>query len=360
MTALDTGPSLLVRATPRLLSAVREVTLLSSVFLLYEVGRHLVRHRAGLAFADAGSVLSLERNLPIPHETWVQGLLLHSHGLTRAANVFYVSVHFPATIAFLVWMWVFRPRAYAWARSVLVSVTLVALMLHVTFPLAPPRMLAGDGFVDTMAVFGPSAYGDGTQSVTNQYAAMPSLHAGWDLLVGISIFGLVASPETVVDSTRYLADVGAPDSVIGPVRDSLANLVESSEGKAGVALVFGTLLGLAFEMPPAVVEPFLRLLDLAGSGETPDARNFIALDDGEPVASGTLVLAAGVAGIYNVGVKPDRQREGHGGAMTSALMAEGRASGAETAILWSSSAGLGCYRGLGFEERCSLQIYERR
>ncbi|MCA1712357.1 MAG: phosphatase PAP2 family protein [Actinobacteria bacterium] len=191
MTAFDTRPSLLVRVTPRLLSAAREITLLTSVFVLYEVGRHLVRHRAGLAFADAGQVLSLERNLPFPSETWLQHLLLHSGGLTRAANVFYVSVHFPATIAFLIWMWLCRPRAYTWARSVLVSVTLVALMLHVTFPLAPPRMLSGEGFIDTMAVYGPSAYGEGTETVTNQYAAMPSLHAAWAIFVGVALVAVL-------------------------------------------------------------------------------------------------------------------------------------------------------------------------
>jgi hypothetical protein len=189
VTTVDARESLLVRVAPRLLSAAREVTLLTSVFVLYELGRHLVRHRAGLAFSDASTVLSLEGNLPIPSEAWVQTLLLHSRGLTRAANVFYVSVHFPATIAFLVWMWLRRPRAYTWARSVLVSVTLVALMLHVTFPLAPPRMLTG--FVDTMAVYGPSAYGEGTETVTNQYAAMPSLHAAWALFVGIALVAVL-------------------------------------------------------------------------------------------------------------------------------------------------------------------------
>jgi hypothetical protein len=193
VTALDARPSRLVRVQPRLLSAVREVMLLTSVFVLYELGRHVVRDRAGLAFSDASAVLSLQRNLPIPSETWLQHLMLQSEGLTRAANVFYVSVHFPATIAFLMWMWLFRPQAYTWARSILVSVTLVALMLHVTFPLAPPRMLSGEGFVDTMAVYGPSAYGAGTETVTNQYAAMPSLHAAWALFVGVALVAVLAA-----------------------------------------------------------------------------------------------------------------------------------------------------------------------
>ena len=122
---------------------------------------------------------------------------------------------------------------------------------------------------------------------------------------------------------------------------------------------FGTLLGVAFEMPPAVVEPFLHLLDLATLGDDPVMRNFIALDGGEPVACGSLVLAAGVAGLYNIGVPPDRQGQGIGTAMTAALMAEGAARGAETAVLWSSAAGMECYRRLGFDERCRLTLYAR-
>jgi ribosomal protein S18 acetylase RimI-like enzyme len=101
------------------------------------------------------------------------------------------------------------------------------------------------------------------------------------------------------------------------------------------------------------------VLDVAASADEPEMRNFIALDGGEPVACGSLVFAAGVVGLYNVGVLPDRQGRGIGTAMTSALMAEGRAAGAETAVLWSSAAGVRCYRALGFEERCRLTIYGR-
>ena len=185
MSTLDARVPVYARATPRSVAAVREVALIGSTFLLYELGRHLVGHRGALAFTDAGSVVSAERALHLPSETVVQHALLSSQTLVRAANVFYVSVHFPATIAFLVWMWLYRPQAYAWARSLLVSVTLAAFVLHVTFPLAPPRMLPG--FIDTMAVYGPSAYGEGTQSVTNQYAAMPSLHAAWALIIAITL-----------------------------------------------------------------------------------------------------------------------------------------------------------------------------
>ena len=87
-------------------------------------------------------------------------------------------------IAFLVWGYVRRPRAeYRWARTLLIAMTGIALVIHVAFPLAPPRMFAGFGFVDTMAVYGPSAYGAAGASVANQFAAMPSLHIGWAALI---------------------------------------------------------------------------------------------------------------------------------------------------------------------------------
>lgn len=174
-----------VAPTRRLRLAGREVALVSGVFALYEGGRHLAQSRDSRAFQDADDVLRLEHGLPLPPELTVQAWLLHSDKLVRLANDFYVSVHFPATVAFLVYLFVRRPAAYRWARSLLVGTTLLALVVHVSFPLAPPRMLTDRGFVDTMSVYGPSAYGEGTQTLTNQLAAMPSLHAAWAIVVGV-------------------------------------------------------------------------------------------------------------------------------------------------------------------------------
>ena len=64
------------------------------------------------------------------------------------------------------------------------------------------------------------------------------------LLVGISLYGLIASPSSVVETTGYLRDIGAPESAIRAVRDALTNLVETSSGKAGVALLLGLLIGI--------------------------------------------------------------------------------------------------------------------
>ncbi|CAM5624664.1 hypothetical protein [Streptomyces afghaniensis 772] [Streptomyces afghaniensis] len=75
-----------------------------------------------------------------------------------------------------------------WARRVLAAVTAAALVLHLLFPLAPPRMLAATGLVDTARAYGPSVYGSpATDSLSNQFAAMPSLHFGWALMVAVGL-----------------------------------------------------------------------------------------------------------------------------------------------------------------------------
>jgi hypothetical protein len=103
-------------------------------------------------------------------------------------------VHFPATIALLLWVYLRRPAHYRPVRNTLALLTGTALVVHLIFPLAPPRMLARTGLIDTGQLFGPSVYGSpGTDSVTNQYAAMPSLHVGWSLLVAFTLIGLTRS-----------------------------------------------------------------------------------------------------------------------------------------------------------------------
>ncbi|MET9759067.1 phosphatase PAP2 family protein [Streptomyces sp. NPDC006372] len=167
---------------------VREFLLVAGLFLVYKFGRQLATGHTGEAFRNAHRVWDLERAVHLPREGAVQSLLLHGDGLAHVANTYYATVHFPATVAFLVWLYLRRPAHYVWARRVLAVVTAAALVLHLLFPLAPPRMLALTGLVDTARVYGPSVYGDpATDSLSNQFAAMPSLHFGWALMVAIGL-----------------------------------------------------------------------------------------------------------------------------------------------------------------------------
>ena len=141
------------------------------------------------AFRNAGHVWDLERTLHLPGEGAVQSVLLHSQTLVQVANTYYATVHFPATLLFLLWLYRWRPRHYVWSRRILAALTGAALALHLLFPLAPPRMLPPAGLIDTGQVYGPTVYGDtpATDSMANQFAAMPSLHFGWSLWCGVAI-----------------------------------------------------------------------------------------------------------------------------------------------------------------------------
>ncbi|QDI67854.1 hypothetical protein CD934_03595 [Streptomyces calvus] len=167
---------------------VRELLLVTGLFLLYKAGRRLAAGHTGEALGNGRDMWDLERALHLPGEGAVQSLLLHGDGVVQLANTYYAAVHFPATAVFLVWLWLRRPAHYVWARRVLAAVTAAALVLHLTFPLAPPRLLPATGLVDTARLYGPSVYGPPrTDQLSNQFAAMPSLHFGWALMVAVGL-----------------------------------------------------------------------------------------------------------------------------------------------------------------------------
>ncbi|ARF76598.1 hypothetical protein B7C62_33180 [Kitasatospora albolonga] len=181
-----------IRARPPL---VREFLLVAGLFLAYKIGRRAANGHVEEAFRNAGNVWDLERALHLPGEGALQGLLLHSQPLIHAANTYYAAVHFPATALFLAWLYWRRPLHYLWSRRVLAALTGAALALHLLFPLAPPRMLPAAGLIDTGQVYGPTVYGatPATDTMANQFAAMPSLHVGWAVMVAV---GLIAATRS--------------------------------------------------------------------------------------------------------------------------------------------------------------------
>ncbi|NBM20681.1 phosphatase PAP2 family protein [Streptomyces sp. GC420] len=176
-------------------SVVRELLLVAGLFLVYKSGRVLIGGHEAEAYRNAARVWDLERLWQLPGEDAVQSLLLHSEPLVRAANTYYAAVHFPATALFLVWLYLRRPRHYLWSRRVLAALTGAALVLHLLLPLAPPRLLTAAGLVDTAQRYGPSVYGaePARDTLANQFAAMPSLHFGWAVMVAV---GLIAATRT--------------------------------------------------------------------------------------------------------------------------------------------------------------------
>ncbi len=171
----------------RVRAAMREILLVAALFLAYQGGRMLATGHVAEAMGNAGRIWDLERAFRLPAETLVQGLVIDHRLLVRVANCYYAYVHFPATAVALVWMYLRRPELYRWMRRTLACLTTVALVVHLLVPLAPPRMTVA-GLIDTGQRFGPSVYGPpSTDSMANQYAAMPSLHVGWALAVAITL-----------------------------------------------------------------------------------------------------------------------------------------------------------------------------
>ncbi len=175
---------------------LREIALVAGLFLVYRLGRLAITGHDQLAVTNAWWIWDVERTLRLPDEELFQQWALQWPDLLKAANWYYVGVHFPLTAIFLIWGWLKRPPAeYRYARRLLSLLTGLALVVHVVMPLAPPRMLSSLGFLDTMAVFGPSAYGDSTTAtVANQFAAMPSLHVGWALLIAVVVVRTARTP----------------------------------------------------------------------------------------------------------------------------------------------------------------------
>lgn len=141
------------------------------------------------AEAHGTQVHSLEKFLHIDIEHWVNHAVVHVPWLKSFFNFYYESFHFIVPLCVLGILYVRRPAQYRWARSALGFATVLALIGFWFYPLAPPRLMPSLGFIDTLhgaQDFSKPDYGTLT-ALTNQYAAMPSLHFGWSLWCGLVI-----------------------------------------------------------------------------------------------------------------------------------------------------------------------------
>lgn len=161
----------------------RHVGSLVLIWVIYSLVRSATADEWGQAMDNANDILRLQSALGLPAELGIQQAIVDNTRILMAANVYYLAAHFPVTVAFLAWVWFRDLEQRARVVQTLVLATLSALVIHVLYPLAPPRFL--DGFVDTAALIGPDPYSLGIAGVANQIAAMPSMHVGWALLVAI-------------------------------------------------------------------------------------------------------------------------------------------------------------------------------
>lgn len=155
------------------------------------------------ALNNAERVIDVEQAMGLFHEELVQSWFLDWNWFLRFWNVFYGSLHFVVTLFVMVWLFRRFPERYRQYRNVLAATTALALVGFATFPLMPPRLLSDCGpyggcqtgydFVDTLArVGGLWSFDSGTmQQLSNQYAAMPSLHFAWATWCLLAMFPIL-------------------------------------------------------------------------------------------------------------------------------------------------------------------------
>jgi hypothetical protein len=206
----------------------REVIYIVLVYVAYSAVRNQFGSGSGgpvlaePAFNHAKAIIHIERNLRLYFEADLQQwyLDLPGHGLIRLWNIYYGLGHFVVTSVALVWMFRRVPSRYRVWRNTLALTTLLALIGFASFSLMPPRLLddpgiyggcqvhapdaelpeeAGQppcddfGYIDTVAAYGGWASFGSEQmaKVSNQYAAMPSMHIGWSTWCAFALFPLV-------------------------------------------------------------------------------------------------------------------------------------------------------------------------
>jgi hypothetical protein len=170
---------------------VFEFAVVAVAFLLYFLVRGSVVDREAAALSHAVRVVEIERKLGIYWEPDLNSAVLGYGALVQFFNQVYFWLDFPLIVAIGLWLYFFGHRhEYTVARDALLASGAIALVVYHTFPLAPPRLLPPEyGFVDTLKQYSSLAYQtDSTAPFVNPYAAMPSLHYGWAVLVGGVLF----------------------------------------------------------------------------------------------------------------------------------------------------------------------------
>jgi hypothetical protein len=198
-----------------------EVMVILAGIGLYFGVRGLMETRVDLAYRNAERIVELERSAGVFTEPGMQNAVAHHGWLVDAVSYFYIWGHWPVLAVTLVWLMTRHRDEYSLFRNAMLISGAIGLVIFAAFPVAPPRFLIGYGFVDTVTeqtsayrVLQPPAF-------VNQYAAVPSLHFGWNLLMGIAwaslaghwiarLFGWLMPPamlaSIVLTANHYLLD----------------------------------------------------------------------------------------------------------------------------------------------------------
>jgi hypothetical protein len=173
-----------------------EVAALAALYGVYEIVRGQGHATLAAAREHTDGIVALERHLHVFGERSIQRAAHWVPTLPTVLGIAYITLHFLGTAAFLIWLHRRHRDRFPFVRNTLIGATAVALFVYIVYPVAPPR-LAGLGFVDTVTHSAKvNLSSDFLGSLYNPFAAVPSLHFGYALLVGVTV-GLLAKRRVV-------------------------------------------------------------------------------------------------------------------------------------------------------------------
>ncbi|MBS1880948.1 MAG: phosphatase PAP2 family protein [Actinobacteria bacterium] len=167
----------------------RQVGILIAVDVIYELGRGIADTSRPEAIYNGQQVIDFERSVHSLFEPGLQAVFLPAQWTIDVANQLYLNAQFSIAIGFLVWLYIWRNEHYNFVRNMFVVAMCLALIGYIGFPTAPPRMFPGDGFVDTITKFSGVNHDSALAKIfINPYAAVPSMHCAFALMIGGSGF----------------------------------------------------------------------------------------------------------------------------------------------------------------------------
>ena len=167
---------------------LKQTAIVLVALAVYEAARSLIEPNWALAIANAERIAELERGLSFAWEQSLQRAFLSVPELITAMNLFYFIGHFVLTGLFFLWLYRSSRDGFRSFRNGFMVATAIAVLIHWWFPTAPPRVVGELGIMDTLRVFWNIDIGSPYESAfSNPVAAVPSLHAGWAVGVGVGL-----------------------------------------------------------------------------------------------------------------------------------------------------------------------------
>jgi hypothetical protein len=180
------------RWSQAIVPAANEFALVAGLYSIWRIARQLpLDHEQG-AIERAHQIVDWEQRLRLPTELALQQFVLAHDWLARFANSYYALLHVPALLIFLVWLFVRHRDEYPHWRNGLVLLTACCLVIRFV-RVAPPRFLSELGYIDLSTRYGFDLYGPVGTGVSDQFAAMPSIHVGWAAVVSFGVFMVTTS-----------------------------------------------------------------------------------------------------------------------------------------------------------------------